>query len=318
MVWSDQRIQELSKHFVPVADEVYMLYPEDPHNLERVKDEPAHQLFKRFGESMPKGDWNHPGTKQGIYLMGPDGEYLEGRFAAGSDPADIARRIERALERWEKLRKEKKYANKPVPALGEQLPPEVEGKPMVLRVSLRDLKSLERPAATPRWRAGAFDDSNWAGFMQWAWNQNWIAFDEPAAWIPKGKDEQPVADALVKRLCREVLVDNVRGQAPHWTREHVKRAELFVRRVGDSEPWLLEYRGSAQMDAGEQGYEATLVGEAQWDSKARRFVRFELVALGLRRGAWQFNQRERDKGPAPMGVALRLFEEPPASAKSRR
>lgn len=315
MVWSDLRIQELAKHFVPVADEVYMLYPEDPHNLGRVKDEPAHQLFKRFGESMPEGDWNHPGTKQGIYLMGPEGEYLEGRFAAGSDPADIAARMRRALERWETLRKDQKYANKPVPELDEQLPPQVAGKAMVLRVSLRDLKSLAAPASTLRWRAGAFDDTNWTGFMQWAWNQNWIAFDEPTAWIPRGKDEQALPDALVRRLCREVLVDNVRGQAPPWDAEHVKHAELFVRRVGASEPWRLEYRGAATMDAGEQAFEATLVGEAEWDSKTKRFVRFELVALGTRRGAWQFNQRERDKGPAPMGVALRLFEPPQRPVK---
>jgi hypothetical protein len=309
MVWSDHEIQKLAKHFVTVADEVYMLYPEDPGNLERVKDEPAHQLFKRFGESMPKGDWNHPGTKQGIYMLGPQGEYLEGRFAAGSDPKDILARLERALERWEKLRKEKKYANKPVPERGEALPPDVAGKPMVLRVSLRDLKSLDKPQSTPRWRAGVFDDAQWAGFMKWAWNQNWIAFDAPAAWVPKGKDEQAVPEALVQRLCREVLVDNVRGQAPRWEAGHVKRAELTMQRVGNGAPWRIEYRGAVEMDAGEQGYVAELLGEAEWDPKEERFARFELVSLGQRRGAWQFNQRENDKGPAPMGVALRLFDE---------
>lgn len=309
MVWSDQRIQELAKHFVTVADEVYMLYPEDPNNLARVKHDPAHQLFKRFGESMPKGDWNHPGTKQGIYMMGPAGEYLEGRFAASSDPADIRARLERALERWAKLSKEQKYANKPVPERAEVLPPEVAGKPMVLRVSLRDSKSLEKPEGPPRWRPGAFDDANWSGFMRWAWNQNWIAFEDPAAWVPKGKDEQPVPDALVRRLCREVLVDNVRGQAPHWEASHVKRAELVMQRVGSGAPWVIEYRGAVEMEAGEQRYAAKLLGEAEWDPSQKRFVRFELVSVGERRGAWQFNQRERDKGPAPMGVALRLFVE---------
>jgi len=200
MVWSDRRIQELSKHFVPVADEVYMLYPEDAYNLERVKDDPAHLLFKRYGESMPEGDWHHPGTKQGVYMMGPDGEYLEGRFAAANDPKDVAARLERALERWETLRKEKKYANKPAPAVAETLPPEVEGKPMVLRVSLRDLKPGAKPGATPRWRAGVFDDAQFMGFTQWAWNQNWIAFDDPSAWVPSGEKEQALPDALVRRL----------------------------------------------------------------------------------------------------------------------
>ena len=86
MVWSDARLAELSREFVTVADEVYMLYPEDEWNLARVKDTPQHKFFKRFGESMPLGHWRESGTRQGVYMIGPDGEYLEGRFAASSMP----------------------------------------------------------------------------------------------------------------------------------------------------------------------------------------------------------------------------------------
>jgi hypothetical protein len=57
-------------------------------------------------------------------------------------------------------------------------------------------------------------------------------------------------------------------------------------------------------------------GEAEWDPASKRFVRFDLVALGDRRGGSQFNQRAADPGPAPMGVALRLFA--PAANPPRR
>ena len=40
MVWSDEEVQELSREFVTVTDEVYMLYPEDEWNLKRVADTP--------------------------------------------------------------------------------------------------------------------------------------------------------------------------------------------------------------------------------------------------------------------------------------
>ena len=138
LVWSDPEIKRLSKEFVTVADEVYYLYPENPQHLARAASREDHLFFKRFGDSMPKGDWNHPGTKQGIYMMGPNAEYLEGRFAASSDPADIRARLSRALSRWEALRSEKSYANKAIPARPWSPPPGVEGE-LVLRVNIRDL-----------------------------------------------------------------------------------------------------------------------------------------------------------------------------------
>ncbi len=66
LVWSDPEIKRLSKEFVTVADEVYYLYPENPSQLARAEERDDHLFFKRFGQAMPKGDWNHPGTKQGI------------------------------------------------------------------------------------------------------------------------------------------------------------------------------------------------------------------------------------------------------------
>src|SRR5688500_19730664 len=61
---------------------------------------PYSTLF-RSGESMPKGQWNERGTKQGVYMIGPNAEYLEGKFAASADPEDIKARMRRALDRSE-------------------------------------------------------------------------------------------------------------------------------------------------------------------------------------------------------------------------
>jgi hypothetical protein len=309
-------VQQLAEQFVVVADEVYMLYPEDAGNLARVASDPAHLLFKAFGESMPRGAWNHPGTKQGIYMMGPQGEYLEGIGAASGDPRDVVRRLERALAAWEDLRKAKKYANRPVPSIPEQAPPEVVGKPLILRASLRDLPRRAGDEPPARWRRGAFDDGNWATFPQWAWNQNWIAFDDAATFVTDGKEPVAVAPEIVRRLCREVLVDNVRGQAPFWDDAHVQHAALTVRRLRGGARWQLEFVGEVRMVDGPRGFAARLFGEAEWDPASERFVRFDLLALGDRRGGSQFNQRAADPGPAPMGVALRLFA--PAANPPRR
>ena len=306
VVWSDPRIQQLSREFVAVADEVYMLYPEDAGNLARVADDPAHLFFKRYGESMPAGDWHHPGTKQGIYMMGPQGEYLEGRFAASGDPDDVLARMQRALARWQTLRAARGYANEPVPPARAEAPPEHAGKPLLLRVSLRDLAPGARPGTTARWRPGAFPDAQWQSWLQWAWNQNWYGVDDPAAFVTTSARAQPVAPAAFRRLARAVLVDNVRGQAPEWREQHVVVAELTMRRLVAAGTWTIEYSGRVRMDAGEQEIDLRLHGEGEWDPAAKRFVRFDLVALGERRGAWPFHQRREQPGPSPLGIVLQL------------
>jgi len=318
MVWSDQAVQKLAQQFVVVADEVYVLYPEDPANLARVADDPAHRFFKSYGESMPKGSWQHPGTKQGIYMMGPDGEYLEGHFATSGNPRDIEARLQRALERWEELRKKRKYANRPVPAVAETAPPDVAASKLILRASLRDLPRQPRGDDAPvRWRRGQFDDQAWPSFIQWAWNQNWIGFADPRPFVTTSKSFTPVDDEIVRRICREVLVDNVRGQAPWWRNEHVQQARLTVRRTAAGPTWRLEYEGEARMVDGDRSFAARLRGEAEWDPKQACFVRFELLALGDRRGAATTNQRNDDPGPAPLGIALRLFTPAPVTGKAR-
>ncbi len=284
-----------------MADEVYMLYPEDPGNLARVKDRPDHQYFKKFGEAMPPGAWHHPGTKQGIYMIGPNAEYLEGRFAASGDVADIRARMGRALARWEILRKEQGYANAPVPPGKELLPNGISGK-LIFRVNVRDLPRLEGD------RSGArFQDipqtGQWMDFTKWAWNENWTGLDGPEAFVPSGAGTEEVPSSVWNRICREVLVDNVRGQAPGWQPGDVKSARLTKRFSGSE----VVYEGSVNLQDAQRSYTAKVYGTGKWNASTKAFEALDLVVIGTRSGASRFNQRENDKGPAPMGISLSLF-----------
>lgn len=301
MVWSDPEIKRLSKEFVTVADEVYYLYPESPAQIARAEQSEDHRFFRKFGESMPKGDWNHPGTKQGIYMMGPNAEYLEGRFAASGEPADIRARLQRALSRWEVMRTEKGYANKQIPTVPWSPPPGVEGE-LILRVNVRDLprgpgdKSGARIHEVP-------NSGMWRDFTKWAWNENWVAIEIARTLVPSGTTPQEVEPALVRRICREVIVDNVRGQAPEWREEEVREASIKMRSLGGGR---IEYSGSVKLGATSRGYEAKLYGQGLWDSLKGAFSSLDIVVIGTRTGRAQFNQRENDLGPAPMGVTLSL------------
>jgi hypothetical protein len=299
LVWSDPEIKNLSKEFVTVADEAYYLYPENPQHLQRAMARPDTQFFHKFGTAMPPGAWNTRGTKQGIYMMGPEAEYLEGRFAASGEPADIRARLNRALAKWEALKTEKGYANKAIPVKPWSPPPDVEGE-LVLRVNLRDLPRGPGDKSGAR-RHEVQGTGMWMDFVKWAWNENWVAVERANTFVPKGSGAEPVDPEVVRMIAREVLVDNVRGQTAEWRPEEVKRASLTMRRLTNGR---IEYLGEVSMEAGQRGYDAKLYGQGSWNGKS--FTELDIVAIGMRRGRGSFNQRENDLGPAPMGVTLSL------------
>jgi len=298
LVWSDPEIKRLSKEFVTVADEAYYLYPENPQHLQQAASRADHRFFRKFGEQMPPGAWNK-GTKQGIYMMGPDSEYLEGRFAASGEPDDIRQRLTRALAKWETLKKEKGYANKPIPPRPWSPPPGVEGE-LVLRVNLRDLPRGNGDKSGSR-RHEVANTGMWMDFVKWAWNENWVAIPRAASFVPKSTSWEPIDASLVRMIAREVLVDNVRGQAPEWQDGEVKTANLSMRRMPSGR---FEYQGEVAMASGSRGYEARIYGQGA--AQNSKFTELDLVVIGTRRGAGPFNQRENDRGPAPMGITLSL------------
>ncbi|MEQ1936487.1 MAG: hypothetical protein ABL962_21750, partial [Fimbriimonadaceae bacterium] len=148
----------------------------------------------------------------------------------------------------------------------------------------------------------------WNDFTKWAWNENWIGLPDALAFVPKGGGLEQVDSVAVSRICREVLVDNVRGQAPVWRPDALKTTSITMRILSQkANVTHIEYTGSAHMESGANSYQAKIYGQGFWHPKEGRFDKLNLVATGMRAGAWQFNQRENDRGPAPMGVSLSLY-----------
>ncbi|QDV09413.1 hypothetical protein Poly30_49710 [Planctomycetes bacterium Poly30] len=256
---------------------------------------------------MPAGDWNDPGTKQGIYMIGPDAEYLEGAHAASGSAERLVERLERALERWGKLKEEKKYANESVPAGEAIAPPDVDAAPLALRISFRDLPRGKGDRSGRRRTKKDLKGRSWMAFTEWAWNQNWLTIEEPALLVTDSRDPVAVPAAVADAIVRRALVDNVRGQNPAWRPEDVQEATLQMRAVDVTPETIeVEYTGAARMQAGEKRYAPTLFGRAIWDRKAEAFRSLQIVAIGERAGAATFNQRGEDKAPSPMGVLLEL------------
>ena len=267
---------------------------------------------------MPKGDWNDPGTKQGIYMIGPGGEYLEGAHAASGSASRLLERMEAALKRWKALKKDKGYAAKPIPRAASVAPPDVEAAPIALRISLRDLPRGDGDTSGRRRTEADLRGKSWMSVTEWAWNQNWLLLDDPSALVPDGKKAQPVPRALTERIVREALVDNVRGQNPAWKPDEVEGATLTMRATKTTPKAIeIEYAGEASMRAGEKRYAPKLAGRATWNRRSKSFESFQLVAVGERAGAARFNQRGEDRGASPMGVLLELHPQAPQKKASK-
>jgi hypothetical protein len=305
-VWSDPEVKRLAEKFVPAADEVGFL---------QRRPGPEGDLFRKVAEQGHyAGRMKPTDTRQGIYATAPNGTLLAS--VNSNDPRRMQEMLEKALAAWGGLPRE---ARLPEAALEkspkgrfrwESLYPE-DG--LALRVNSRD---LERPSEGADWRAHA-------------WNQDyaWFRRDEARAFVPaepKPGAKTDVPSALVRRLARCHLVDDVRGQTPPFEDAQVERATLSSEVVSVSDGkvtlrlsgetravargrWAVS--GFADMNAPqehERGYEARLLGKATWDLASARFTSFELLAVGPRWGATQYNGRSDDPGPAPMGVAFTL------------
>jgi hypothetical protein len=159
-----------------------------------------------------------------------------------------------------------------------------------------------------------------------AWNLDyaWFTAEEARGLVP-----EPLAPGarraapweVVRRLARFHLRDFVRGEPSVWPEEAVRHGELVAEvvdvvgerarlrltgaiRLAWEAQWVRPEDGEARRS--DTGFDAALYGEAEWDSGRGRFRSFDLLAAGPRWGTNQYNNRQDDLGPAPLGIAFEL------------
>lgn len=301
-VWSDARVQELARQFVPVADEV--------GRLQRGEDAEC-TMFQRFCEEGHYGGRTKPTpTRQGIYACTPSGKFLAS--CNTRRPQHALRMLEKALARWDELAdRDKALSREDARRLTavkrwEDRYPE-DG--LVLRVTSRDLPGAR---ARARWHKHA-----------WNVDHAWFSKAEALSFLP-GEIEPGATclapKALARRIARCHLVDNVRGQTPAFAGQDVRHAELRTRVEsvdGDRVAVALDGRTeTAHEGKWARGVETTLLGRAVFDRAKERFECFELVAIGTRWGRTRYNSRDDtpERVREPIGFALTLA---PAGPESR-
>jgi hypothetical protein len=315
LIFSDPEVVELAKRFVPAADEVGLLQRKQTKG-------PEAEWFRGVAEQGHYGGRTVPtDTRQGIYAAAPSGVLLAS--INHNDPRRVAAMLSKALAVWDAMPREQRL---PASAL-EKAP---VGRPrwetlypadgLVLRVHTRDVG-----------RAAAQGDD----WRLKAWNLDfaWFRKDEATALVPA--DDKPgarveVPAPITRRIVRLYLVDDVRGQTPAYEDRAIEKAALSsevasvdgtrvtLRLLGEARvvakgTWPIGgFRDMNAPQPQERGFDGRLLGHATFDRATGRFVAFELLALGSRWGATQYNGRADDLGPAPMGVAFTLAGDAPA------
>ncbi len=306
-LWSDQDLVALAARFVPATDEVWRLQGgTDPECL-------AFQRMADTGHYRGKG-----GTRQGLYVVTPGGALLAS--CNTHDSVQVRTLLTQALADWQALPDDRR-----VPAPPADYAPRhrwESSRPrngLILTSTVRDLPVPPTPDAAQR--------------KPWNRDHAWFTSAEARQWLPA----EPVAGAthtiarpILERLICFHLVDNVRGQTLPFAPPDIVSATLTSTVVGRSDHLVrLAFEGNTEAVTqgkwmyGEihwkpatehpRGLETRLTGHATYDLAAERFVEFELIALGQRRGFTENNARRDDPGPAPIGFVFELAPESRAS-----
>ncbi len=291
-VWSDPRVIELAKQFVPATDEVW--------RLQRGSD-PECSFFQVMADQGHYG--GSPGTsRQGTYICAPSGEFLA---SINSNNADrVLETMRQGLQAWQELPAEKKQldgdaAIKPMHRWEDSFP--TDG--LTLNMFTRDLPKVGGP--------------DQACAVKWNQDRVWFSKAEARRWLPatiQDGEVYQIPEDLVSRLVRLHLVDTVLGQSDPFSSRDIQQAELLLKitHVDDSLA-AFEISGATRTEAPGRGRNATvhgvetkLLGSGKFDLRKEMFTSFELVAVGKRWGATTFNGRRRQQAESPVGFVFRL------------
>jgi hypothetical protein len=306
--FSDPRVIDLlTDEFVAVA--------ENSSSLEREQTDKG-EFFRHIAEQGHYGGRTFPTTtRQGSYTFTAQGQFLASvntREAVGMEGM-----LRTGLDRW----RAGYSLGGPAPT---QLAPEAtedDGYPiggLVLEVAARDLPR-ETDTRPEDWRK-----------IAWNLDYAWITRDEARDLVPESRAvgaHRDFPDPIVRRLARFHLRDFVRGEPVAWLPEALRSGQITAEIVAvDGDQVRLTLSGAVHLendtvwtrpeDGVERryptGYRCTLQGEAIWDESRGAFIQFDLVAVGDRWGANQYNNREDDLGPAPQGIAFTLAGDAPS------
>lgn len=318
-VWSDDEVRALCSSFVLAADEVWRLQGgrDSAEWRARGGDDPECLAFQAIAHAGHYGPG--PGSKQGIYVCTPSGEFLAS--INSNDPRRVAATLRVGLDAW-RARSEPRHAEPTTHSEPRHPEPPTHSEPghrfewrcptdgLVLFSTSRHLPDSGDPIGA----RGASYNHDHAWFT--AAEARSLFAVEPVAGA-----RAEVPRALFERLARFHFVDAVRGEVRPFAAGDVDGALHTT--VVDARDGIValriegETRGTARPrqrgQLGASHVAAQVLGRARYDLASRRFVDFTLLAVGTSTPV--AGDPSRNRPARTLGVCLELAD---PSAPERR
>ena len=259
------------------------------------------------------------GTRQGRYAFSASGTLLG--FNNNRDPQRILNMLRESLRKYEALPAgERKAGAFKVPTLNPGALDERYARPLTQdtvvmkvhgRVLERDRKGNYAACGEPGANNKSFRHTGFGVSTDHLWLQE-AELEQLTALALKNPQGVAVPRAVAMRIARFHLVDNTRGEPPHWNLEEVRklilRATMQPKAAGARHSTNLRITGAFHLETkdGKRGYTGEISGFLRTISKTRA-REFQFVAVGQHWGEGTYTRGARP-GKTPFAVAFTLAD----------
>ncbi len=243
---------------------------------------------------------------QGHYVAAPSGRLLAASNRRGAEA--VRQLAAEGLAAWEGIGRPERTAFDPGP--GPDAPRQLVRPALVLNVYSR----------VHGWDDSLQVDPTPFQCAQMEFNRQRIGLDHLwltnldllllTPWVARVGHRWRAPATLARRIGRFHLVDDVRGEPIHFRADEVRRADLVLEVESvDADRIVVAARGEYDLETPgeERTFHGGLAGRLVYDRRARRYVRFDLLAEGETRGEGRWTPGA-PKGTFRLDVA---FEIPP-------
>jgi hypothetical protein len=297
----------LNESFVPVAIDI--------NTVKHQKDAEG-DFFRHIAEQGHYAGRTKPtATRQGLYVVGVDGELLHSLNSTRADK--IVFLMKEAL----KIREQRNRAGVKANAFRSSNQPdsrfasEFPDGGLILRETMRDL---------PR-RSNPDHETNRHNF-----DHVWLTAKEKESFVPPGMKvgtSWQIPESTVRRIVAHHTVDQVRGEANRWKLDEVEQVKLTAKVVDVTDGKVkIKLSGISKCRKAPSGEvnpynkrkvavpvtsDLQIRGWIVYDEAEEEFLSFRMLAAGMRTGADVYNFRWKDQQAAPIGFAFEMLEDKP-------
>lgn len=253
-------------------------------------------------------------TRQGRYAFSASGKLLG--FNNNRDPQRILNMLRDSLRKFEALpANERKPGAVKVPALKANDRDKRYARPLPddtvpIKARTRVLKKDDKGSYAACGEPGANTKSHQHNGFGASTDHLWLKSAEIktlTALAPNAK----LPDALAMRIARFHLVDNTRGEPPHWNRDEVRKLSLRAQPIKSTKSAFREnirIRGEFHLETkdGKRGYQGEIDGYVRTHRQTGK-LEFHLVAIGDHWGEGTYTGGARP-GKNPMAVVFTLAD----------